>query len=180
MAHNFDSVVTTTYQTKRALEPIVGSYNCFKATIVVKNLDTHVCVSPSPMLIWVLQSSQCSKIRVAQLCEGEGQFEWEQTCEECIYEIFEKIQEKRFLFQWCVTSIVVFYQSKHCMMNSEFRERLPHYLLYFIFRYNLVCWFFIRRESQAKTEYFIREGKSICYNHQNPLHWGSCSDYAAK
>ena len=36
------------------------------ATILVTNLGTLVCVSPSPMLIWVLQSSQCSKIHVAQ------------------------------------------------------------------------------------------------------------------
>ena len=34
--------------------------------ILVKNLETLVCVSPSPMLIWVLQSSLCLKIRVAQ------------------------------------------------------------------------------------------------------------------
>ena len=36
------------------------------ATILVTNLQTLVCVSPSPMLIWVLQSSQCSKIHVVQ------------------------------------------------------------------------------------------------------------------
>ena len=36
------------------------------ATILVTNLGTLVCVSPSPMLIWVLQSSQYSKIHVAQ------------------------------------------------------------------------------------------------------------------
>ena len=35
-------------------------------TILVKNLETLVCVSPSPMLIWVLQVSQCSKIGIAQ------------------------------------------------------------------------------------------------------------------
>ena len=34
--------------------------------ILVKNLETLVCVSPSPMLIWVLQSSLCLKIRVTQ------------------------------------------------------------------------------------------------------------------
>ena len=37
-----------------------------RAAILVKNLETLECVSPSPMLIWVLHSSQCSKIRVAQ------------------------------------------------------------------------------------------------------------------
>ena len=37
-----------------------------ETTILVKNLETLVCFSPSPMLIWVLQSSQCFQIRVAQ------------------------------------------------------------------------------------------------------------------
>ena len=35
-------------------------------TILVKNLETLVCISSSPLLTWVLQSSQCSRIRVAQ------------------------------------------------------------------------------------------------------------------
>ena len=34
--------------------------------ILGTNLETLVWFSPSPMLIWVLQSSHCSKIRVAQ------------------------------------------------------------------------------------------------------------------
>ena len=37
-----------------------------KPAILVKNLETLVCASPSPMLIWVLQSSRSYKIRVAQ------------------------------------------------------------------------------------------------------------------
>ena len=37
-----------------------------RGTILVKNLETLVSFSPYPMLIWVLQSSQCSEIRVAQ------------------------------------------------------------------------------------------------------------------
>ena len=36
------------------------------ATILVTNLGTLVCVSPFPVLIWVLQSSQCSKMSLAQ------------------------------------------------------------------------------------------------------------------
>ena len=36
------------------------------ATIFVTNLETLLCVSLSPLLIWVLQSSQCSKTHVAQ------------------------------------------------------------------------------------------------------------------
>ena len=44
----------------------------YKATILVKNLETLVCVSPSPVLIWVLQWSQCFKIRVAQHWGGRG------------------------------------------------------------------------------------------------------------
>ena len=37
-----------------------------QATILVTNLETLVWFFPSPMLIWVLQSSHWSKIRVAQ------------------------------------------------------------------------------------------------------------------
>ena len=37
-----------------------------RATILFKNLETLVSISPSPMLIWVLQWSQCLKIRLAQ------------------------------------------------------------------------------------------------------------------
>ena len=42
------------------------------ATILVKNLETLVCIFPSPMLIWALQRSQCFKIRVAQHWVGRG------------------------------------------------------------------------------------------------------------
>ena len=42
------------------------------ATILVKNLETLVCIFPSPMLIWALQRSQCFKIRVAQHWGGRG------------------------------------------------------------------------------------------------------------
>ena len=41
-------------------------------TILLKNLETLVCVFPSPMLIWALQRSQCFKIRVAQHWGGRG------------------------------------------------------------------------------------------------------------
>ena len=40
--------------------------NCHNSTILVTNLETLVCFYSSLMLIWVLQSSQYSKIRVAQ------------------------------------------------------------------------------------------------------------------
>ena len=33
---------------------------------------TYICPSPSPMLIWVLQSSHCFKIRLAQHCGRRG------------------------------------------------------------------------------------------------------------
>ena len=56
------------------------SHGFMRAAILVTNLETLVWFSPSPMLIWVLQSSHCSKIRVAQhwgrrgvnLSENEG------------------------------------------------------------------------------------------------------------
>ena len=44
------------------LEPLAYT----RATILVKNLETLVSVSPSPMLIWVSRWSECFKTRVAQ------------------------------------------------------------------------------------------------------------------
>ena len=47
-----------------------------KTSILVKNPETFVCVSPFPVLIWVLQSSQCFKIIVASILGKErGTFE---------------------------------------------------------------------------------------------------------
>ena len=43
-----------------------------KAAILVKNLETDLCVFPSAMLISVLQWSQCFKIREAQHWRGRG------------------------------------------------------------------------------------------------------------
>ena len=43
-----------------------------ETTILVTNLETLVWFSPSPMLIWVLQSSHCFKIRLAQHCGRRG------------------------------------------------------------------------------------------------------------
>ena len=37
-----------------------------RSAILVTNFETLVRFAPSPMLIWVLQSSPCSKIPVAQ------------------------------------------------------------------------------------------------------------------
>ena len=42
------------------------------ATTLVNNLETLVCIFPSPKLIWVLQSSQCSKICMAQYWGRRG------------------------------------------------------------------------------------------------------------
>ena len=77
------------------------------ATILVTNLETLVCVSPSPMLIWVLQSSQCSKIHVAQHWGKRWALLSENKCVKSECKIFKrKIQGKRFQFQRFVTSIV--------------------------------------------------------------------------
>ena len=45
---------------------LVRNVSASLPTILVTNLETLVSFSPSPMLIWVLQSSYCSKICVAQ------------------------------------------------------------------------------------------------------------------
>ena len=57
----------------------------FSPTILVKNLETLVSISPSPMLIWVSQWSQCFKIRVAQHWGGRrhisgGKTLWSRNC----------------------------------------------------------------------------------------------------
>ena len=64
-------------------------------TILVKNLETLVCISSSPLLTWLLQSFQCSRIRVAQHLSKCKKFSK------------KLIQEKQFLLQRFVTSIVV-------------------------------------------------------------------------
>ena len=64
-------------------------------TILVKNLETLVAVSPSPMLIdaWL------------NIGEGEGTSQLGKQCEVEISGFFQKIREKRCLFQRFVTSI---------------------------------------------------------------------------
>ena len=79
--------------------------------VLVKNLETFVCVSPSSMLIWVLQSSQCSKIRVAQHWgrRGANLSENPSAISECKKVSRKFIRNGVFLalFQRFVTSIVV-------------------------------------------------------------------------
>ena len=61
-----------------------------------------------PMLIWVLQWFQCFKIRVAQHWGGRGHIAVRTKVSGVkISRIFQKIQEKRCLFQRFVPSIVV-------------------------------------------------------------------------
>ena len=64
-------------------------------TILVKNLETLVCGSPSPMLIWVLPLSQRSKICVAQHWGRRGAHLSEnKICDEWMWEsIGENSQE---------------------------------------------------------------------------------------
>ena len=59
-------------------------------TILVTNLETLVWFFPSLMLIWVLQSSQCSKIRVAQHWGGRGAHFSENKGEKSEYNKFSK------------------------------------------------------------------------------------------
>ena len=66
-----------------------------------------MCVSSSPILIWVLQPSQCSKICVAQHWGRGGSHLGESKTAKSEQEILEKIQEKRCLFHWFVRSNVV-------------------------------------------------------------------------
>ena len=75
--------------------------------IITTILVMLVYVSPSSMLIWVLRSFQCSKIRVAlNIGEGEGHIWMKTKVWRVNVRNLEKIQEKRLLFQRFVTSIV--------------------------------------------------------------------------
>ena len=96
---------------KRHLKANTSLEGTPRAAILVKNLETFVCVSPSSMLIWVLQSSQCSKIRVAQHWEWRGAnlSENPSAISECKKVSREFTRNGVFLalFQRFVTSIVV-------------------------------------------------------------------------
>ena len=65
------------------------------------------------MLIWVLQSSQCSKIRLAQHWGRRGADLSENKCEksEC-KKFLKKIHEEQVLFKRFVTSIYVMRSKK--------------------------------------------------------------------
>ena len=54
-----------------------------------------MCVSPSPILIWVLQPPHCPKICVAQHWGRGGAHLSENKSLKSEYEILEKIQEKQ-------------------------------------------------------------------------------------
>ena len=58
------------------------------------------------MLIWVSQWSQCFKTPVAQHWGGRRHISGKKQCEVEISGFFQKIREKRCLFQRFVTSIV--------------------------------------------------------------------------
>ena len=90
------------------------------STILVTNLETLVWFSPSPMLIWVLQSSQCSKIRVAQHWERSGAHlrENEGVRSECK-------KDEWLLFQRFVTSIVGF-RLVRVNRPSRYRNHFPY------------------------------------------------------
>ena len=85
---------------------------CFEATIRVTNLETLVWFSPSPMLIWVLQSSQCSKICMAQHWGRRGAHLWENEG--------VRSENKWLLFQRFVTSIVFSWKRRN---NCRFKSR---------------------------------------------------------
>ena len=78
-----------------------------QATILVTNLETLVWFLPSPMLIWVLQSFQWSKIPVAQHWGRKGAYLSENKGVKSECKKFGKNpRKKRLLFQRFVTSIV--------------------------------------------------------------------------
>ena len=68
------SQISTLYKSEQCTEAICSCFRSkwFQPTILVTNLETLVRFSPSSMLIWVLQSSHCSKIHVAQHWRRRG------------------------------------------------------------------------------------------------------------
>ena len=88
----------------------------------MKNLETLVCVSASAVLISVLQSSQCSKIHVAQHWGRRGAHlsKKKSAMIEC---------KKQCLFQRFVMSIVASIQSLRSMDRS-FQARSFHLILH--------------------------------------------------
>ena len=98
-------------------------------TILVKNLETLVSISPSPMLIWVSQWSQCFKIRVAQHWGGRRNISGgENSVKYKSHDFSKKIREKRCLFQRFVTSIVAVSKSweKELQMDQPFQWIRTH------------------------------------------------------
>ena len=95
-------------------------YSCTAATILITNLETLVCfIFPSFNLDLGITVDSVLHMRGSTLGKERGTFEWEQRCEGGIQEIFKKIQEKRFLFQQFVMSIVGILHAKETRINSR-------------------------------------------------------------
>ena len=73
------------------------------SAILVKNLETLVAVSPSPNVDH--SGLSASKHAWLNIGEGEGTFQLGKQCQVEILGFFQKIREKRCLFQRFVTSI---------------------------------------------------------------------------
>ena len=97
-----------------------------ETTILVKNLETLVCVSLSPMLIWVfLQSSQCFKIRVAQHWGRRGAYLSEKKSAKIECKKVSRKFTKRCLFQRFVKSIVAFFNIYCSLCFAVCRDHVP-------------------------------------------------------
>ena len=92
-------------------------------TILVKNLETLVSISPSPMLIWVSQWSQCFKICVAQHWGGRRHISGGKTVWSINLMIFPENSRETVSVQRFVTSIVAVPKSweKELQMDQPFQ-----------------------------------------------------------
>ena len=93
-------------------------------TILVKNLETLVSVSPSQCWFGYHSGLSASKHPWLNIGEGEGTFPGGKQCEVEISGFFQKIREKRCLFQRFVTSIVGSVLDKFGGTEADIKRRL--------------------------------------------------------
>ena len=116
----------TVYQHAKCLQFSGNEWHLHLSTILVTNLATLERFSPSPMLIWVLQSSHWSKIRVAQHLGRRGANLVRTKMSGVNVRNLEKNQDKWLLFQRFETSIVVALTVLQCSSAPEHVSLISH------------------------------------------------------
>ena len=135
------------------------------ATILVTNLETLVCLSPFPMLIWVLQSSQCSKLHLAQHWGRRWHF-WVRTN---VWRVNVRNLRKNSLetvsFQRFVTSIVetfVFCVIHSCRWNILLQSAVCKAGLYHLRNISRIKKYISRHTAEILVHAFITSRLDFC------------------